>query len=326
MRGGSRIRTRRELKVSLIFLAIVALLPLVVKVPYWLGVLIVSMYFAVVSAAWNLLAGYTGQFSLAPATFAMIGAYSSGLLYHHFQVSPWIGIPVGVVVAALIGFILGVVVLRLRGPYLALTTLSFAEITRLVIGNSYDVTRGDLGLSVPAIFESRLAYYYLFLAVLVAVQLGLYILVRSRAGLYLQAIRDDDVAAAGRGVNVVRWKTVSFSLSSAICGLAGGIYVHFIMLASPEIGLVLQTGLVMSMVVIGGMGTLVGPVLGAFLVEVASEAFRDWGLSHMLVFSLMVILIGRFFRDGLWGLFDRLRDRRPAVGRAPAAVERGGSA
>jgi len=325
MKGGSRIRTRRELRVSLIFLAIVALLPLVVKVPYWLGVLIVSMYFAIVSAAWNLLAGYTGQFSLAPATFAMIGAYSSGLLYHHFQVSPWIGIPVGVVAAALIGLLLGVVVLRLRGPYLALTTLSFAEITRLVIGNSYNVTRGDLGLSVPAIFESRLAYYYLFLAVLVAVQLGLYILVRSRAGLYLQAIRDDDVAAAGRGVNVVRWKTVSFSLSSGICGLAGGIYVHFIMLASPEIGLVLQTGLVMSMVVIGGMGTLIGPVLGAFLVEVASEAFRDVGLSHMLVFSLMVILIGRFFRDGLWGLFDRLRDRRPAVGRAPAAVGRGGS-
>lgn len=325
MKGGSRIRTRRELRVSLIFLAIVALLPLVVKVPYWLGVLIVSMYFAIVSAAWNLLAGYTGQFSLAPATFAMIGAYSSGLLYHHFQVSPWIGIPVGVVAAALIGFLLGVVVLRLRGPYLALTTLSFAEITRLVIGNSYNVTRGDLGLSVPAIFENRLAYYYLFLAVLVAVQLGLYVLVRSRAGLYLQAIRDDDVAAAGRGVNVVRWKTISFSLSSAICGLAGGIYVHFIMLASPEIGLVLQTGLVMSMVVIGGMGTLIGPVLGAFLVEVASEAFRDVGLSHMLVFSLMVILIGRFFRDGLWGLFDRLRDRRPAVGQAPAAAERGGS-
>jgi branched-chain amino acid transport system permease protein len=324
MRGGSRIRTRRELKVSLIFLAVVALLPLVVKVPYWLGVLIVSMYFAVVSAAWNLLAGYTGQFSLAPATFAMIGAYSSGLLYHHFQVSPWIGIPVGVVAAALIGLLLGVVVLRLRGPYLALTTLSFAEITRLVIGNSYNVTRGDLGLSVPAIFESRIAYYYLFLAVLVAVQLGLYILVRSRAGLYLQAIRDDDVAAAGRGVNVVRWKTVSFSLSSGICGLAGGIYVNFIMLASPEIGLVLQTGLVMSMVVIGGMGTLIGPVLGAFLVEVASEAFRDVGLSHMLVFSLMVILIGRFFRDGLWGLFERLWDRRPAVGRAPATVERGG--
>jgi branched-chain amino acid transport system permease protein len=324
MKGGSRVRTRRELRVSLILLAIVALLPLVVKVPYWLGVLIVSMYFAIVSAAWNLLAGYTGQFSLAPATFAMIGAYSSGLLYYHFQVSPWIGIPVGVVAAALIGFLLGVVVLRLRGPYLALTTLSFAEITRLVIGNSYDVTRGDLGLSVPPIFESRLAYYYLFLAVLVAVQLGLYLLVRSRGGLCLQAIRDDEVAAAGRGVNVVRWKTISFALSSAICGLAGGIYVHFIMLASPEIGLILETGLVICMVVIGGMGTLIGPVVGAFLVEISSEAFRDVGVSHLLVFSLMVILIGRFFREGLWGLFDRLRDRVLAVDQARDAAERGG--
>ena len=79
MKGGSRVRTLRELRVSLIFLAVVALLPLVVRVPYWLGVLIVSMYFAIVAAAWNLLAGYTGQFSLAPATFAMIGGYSSGL-------------------------------------------------------------------------------------------------------------------------------------------------------------------------------------------------------------------------------------------------------
>jgi branched-chain amino acid transport system permease protein len=324
MKGGSRIRTLRELRVSLVFLAVLALLPLAVTVPYWVGVLIVSMYFALVSAAWNLLAGYTGQFSLAPATFAMIGAYSSGLLYHHFRISPWVGIPVGVAASGFIGFLLGVVVLRLRGPYLALTTLSFAEIIRLVIGNSYTVTRGDLGLSVPAIFENRLAYYYLFLLVLVVVQVGLYLLVRSRAGLYLQAIRDDDVAAAGRGVNVVLWKTASFALSSAICGLAGGIYVHFIMLASPEIGLVLQTGLVMSMVVLGGMGTLIGPLLGAFLVEISSEAFRDVGLSHMLVFSLMVILVGRFFREGLWGLLERLRDRRSLITQ-PSVTPEGGA-
>jgi branched-chain amino acid transport system permease protein len=324
MKGGSRVRTLRELRVSFVFLAVVALLPLVVRVPYWLGVLIVSMYFAIVAAAWNLLAGYTGQFSLAPATFAMIGGYSSGLLYHHFQISPWVGIPVGVVACGVIGFLLGVVVLRLKGPYLALTTLSFAEIIRLVIGNSYTLTRGDLGLSVPAIFEDRLAYYYLFLLVLVVVQLGLYVLVRSRAGLYLQAIRDDDVAAAGRGVNVVLWKTASFSLSSAICGLAGGIYVHFILLASPEIGLVLETGLVLSMAVIGGMGTLVGPLLGAFLVEISSEAFRDVGLSHMLVFSLMVILVGRFFREGLWGLLERLRDRRSLTPHPSVTPEEGG--
>lgn len=308
MKGGSRIRTLRELLASIGFLLAVAVLPFFVEVPYWRGVLIVAMYFALVSAAWNLLAGYTGQFSLAPAAFAMIGGYGSGLLCYHFGASPWVGIPAGILLAAAIGLLLGRIVLRLRGPYLALTTLSFAEIIRLVISNEYNTTRGDLGLSVPPIFQHQLAYYYTFLGVLFVVQIGLYFLVRSRAGLYLQAIRDDDVAASGRGVRVVFWKTFAFTVSSAVCGLAGAFYVHFIRLASPEIGLILQTGLIISMVVIGGMGTLIGPLIGAFLVQLSSEALREVGLSHMLFFALLVILVGRFFRSGLWGGIDRLRE------------------
>src|SRR5690606_33355344 len=104
---------------------------------------------------WNLLAGYTGQFSLAPATFAMIGAYTTGLLGTYYNVPPLIGIVAAIVVAGLVGLLLGRAVLRLNGPYLALTTLSFAEIMRLVASNSIDITRGDLGLSVPGIFNNR---------------------------------------------------------------------------------------------------------------------------------------------------------------------------
>jgi len=325
MRGGSRIRTVRELRVSILFLAIVAVLPYFVIVPYWRGVLIVAMYFALVSAAWNLLAGYTGQFSLAPAAFAMIGGYGSGLLCYHFGISPWIGIPCGTLAATVIGLMLGRIVLRLRGPYLALTTLAFAEIVRLVISNEYEITRGDLGLSVTPLFEHQLNYYYLFLFLLVVVQIGLYYLVRSRAGLYLQAIRDDDLAASGRGVNVVLWKTVSFAVSSGICGLAGAFYVHFIRLASPELGLILQTGLVIAMVVIGGMGTLIGPLIGAFLVQLSSEALREVGLSHMLFFALTVILFGRFFRSGIWGGIDFLRDKWETRSESKEIMEAGGS-
>ncbi len=141
-------------------------LPVFIVNEYWRGVLIVSMYFAMLAAGWNLLAGYTGQFSLAPATFGMIGAYTTGLLSYHFGASPPIGIPAAVLVAALIGLALGRIVLRLRGPYLALTTLSFAEILRLVISNSIEITRGDLGLNVPGLIDSRLAWYYFMLAVL----------------------------------------------------------------------------------------------------------------------------------------------------------------
>jgi branched-chain amino acid transport system permease protein len=308
----SQNRVAVEFRLSLAFLAVIALLPLAISNPYWLGVLIVSMYFALLAGGWNLLAGYTGQFSMAPACFAMIGGYTTALLSYHWHVSPWLGMLASVIVAAVIGMALGRIVMRLRGPYLALTTLSFAEIMRLVIGNSYEFTRGDLGLNVPGLFEERLAYYYLFLAVLVLMQVGLFLLMRSKAGLYLQAIRDDEIAAASRGVNVVFWKTSAFTLSTAVSGLAGALYGHFSQLVSPELGLILQTGLVICMVVIGGIGSLVGPLIGAFLVYVSSEFLRAAGGIQLIVFALLVIIFARFFREGLWGLARRAFARRAA--------------
>jgi branched-chain amino acid transport system permease protein len=301
-----------EFRLSLGLLALVAIAPLAIDNPYWQGVLIVSMYFALLAAGWNLLAGYTGQFSMAPACFAMIGAYATGLLAYHWKVMPSLGIPASILAAGAIGAILGLIVLRLRGPYLALTTLSFAEIMRLVIGNSYGFTRGDLGLNVPGLLESRLAWYYVFVTVLLAAQSGLYLLLRSRAGLFLQAIRDDEVAAASRGVDVVLWKTVAFTLSTALSGLAGAMYAHFSQLVSPELGLISQTGLVICMVVIGGIGSLIGPLAGALLVYVSSEILREVGGIQLIVFALLVILIARFFREGLWGLARRFL-RRAAV-------------
>jgi branched-chain amino acid transport system permease protein len=308
----SHQRLSQELIGSLALLALVALVPAVVRNDYWLGVLIVSMYFVLLSAGWNLLAGYTGQFSLAPATFAMLGAYGTGLLAYHWQVSPWLGIPAGILVAALIGMALGRIVMRLRGPYLALTTLSFAEIMRIVIGNSYEFTRGDLGLSVPGLTDVRLVWYYVFLAVVIAVQLGLYALLKSRAGLYLQAIRDDEIGASSRGVDTVFWKTASFTISTAISGLAGVMYAHFSQLVSPELGLILQSGLVICMVFIGGIGSLIGPLIGAFLVYLSSEALREVGGIQLIVFSILVILVARFFREGLWGLVRRMLGERAA--------------
>jgi branched-chain amino acid transport system permease protein len=317
--GGTRARMRTELLVSLGILAAVALLPAIVANEYWRGVFIVSMYFAMLAAAWNLLAGYTGQLSLAPAAFGMIGGYVTGLLSYHYNAPPMVGIPAAIVVSGLIGFVLGRIVLRLRGPYLALTTLSFAEIVRLIISNSIEITRGDLGLNVPGIFDHRLAYYYAMLAVLLAVQLGLYFLLRTPAGLYLRAIRDDEIAAASRGVKIVLWKTNAFTLSAAISGLAGALYGHFAQFVSPELGLISQTGIIISMVVIGGLGTLPGPIGAAFLVYIASEFLRGFGGYQLIVFALLVIIFSRFFREGLWGLLRRAFERaraRPATAQA----------
>jgi branched-chain amino acid transport system permease protein len=317
----SNRRLRIEFIVSLAILLAVAVLPAIVKNAYWQGVIVVSMYFAMLAIAWNILAGYTGQFSLAPAAFGMIGAYSTGLLAYYYNTGFAIGIPAAITVSGLIGLVLGRIVLRLRGPYLALTTLSFAEIMRLVISNSIDFTRGDLGLNVPGIFQGRLPYYYMMVLVLLIIQAGLFYLLRSRAGLYLRAIRDDEIAAASRGVRIVYWKTFAFTLSAAICGLAGALYGHFAQFVSPELGLLQQTGVVISMVVIGGLGTMVGPLIGALLVYVASEFLRDVGNYQLVVFALLVIIFARFFRAGLWGILLALfgiRAPRP-VAVAPAA-------
>ena len=298
-------RLATDLRAALAIVAVLALLPLAVSSTYWLGVLVVSIYFALLALGWNLLAGFTGQFSLAPAAFAMIGAYVTALLNYHLKAPLAIGIPAAVVGTALLGWVLGRVVLRLKGPYLALTTLSFAEIARVVIGNSYVFTRGDQGLNVPTLMESRVGYYYLFLGVLALVLLIVHRLMRGRAGRFWLAIRDDEIGAESRGINVVRYKTLAFALSCAICGLAGSLYGTFSQLVSPELGLLLQTGLVISMVVIGGMGTLTGPIVGALLVYASSEWLRSVGNIQLIVFSALVIIFARFFRTGLWGLATR---------------------
>src|SRR5690606_39544298 len=155
-----RSKLSQEMRLSLVVIVLLALAPAVVTSPYWLGVLIVSMYFAMLSTGWNLLAGYTGQFTVAPAAFAMLGGYTTGLLAWHWNVPLAIGVPLSFVIPGIIGLALGRIVLRLSGPYLALTTLSFAEIVRLLIYNSIDFTRGDQGLNVPGLVESRTAYYY----------------------------------------------------------------------------------------------------------------------------------------------------------------------
>jgi branched-chain amino acid transport system permease protein len=306
--GGNR-RTALEFRAALLALVAAALVPAFVQNAYWLGVLIVSMYFAILAGAWNLLAGYTGQFSLAPAAFALMGAYATGLLGNNSSLPPLVTIPFAIIATGLIGLALGRVVLRLSGPYLALTTLSFAEIVRLVASNSINVTRGDLGLPVVGLFTNRIGWYYLFLATLALLVVLLYLLLRSQAGLFLQAIRDDEVAAARSGVDVVFWKTVAFAISSAACGLSGALYAHFAELVTPDLGTVGQTGLVVSMTVIGGMGTLVGPLVGAFLVYLVSEWLRDVGGYQLIVFSALVIVFARFFRSGLWGIVTGLHRR-----------------
>ena len=302
-------RLRFDMGAALAICAALALVPLFVSGPYALGIILVSIYFAIIALGWNLLAGYTGQFSLAPAAFAMIGGYTTALLGHYLHVPLALGIPAAIVSTALFGWVLGKLVLNLSGPYLSLTTLAFAEIARVVIGNSHEFTRGDQGMHVATLTQSRIGYYYIFLGTLVAVLVLLYGLLRGRLGRFMMAVRDDPVGASSRGIDVVRIKTIAFCISCALCGLAGSLYGTFSQLVSPELGLLQQTGLVLSMVVIGGMSSLTGALLGALLVYLSSEWLRGFGDVQIIVFALLVILFARYLPGGLWGLAARLLQR-----------------
>ena len=293
----------------LIVLLLMCFLPLLDLSDYTLGILIVAMYLAIVAMSWNLLAGYCGQFSMAPAAFAMIGGYIVGLSDFHAQLSLWLSVPLAIVGTALLGALLGLTVTRLKGPYLSLTTLSFAEISRVIISNSHEYTRGDQGLNVPSMMNDRLSYYYFFIVLVLLTGVFIYWLMRSKLGGFLLAIRDDQEGAESKGIDIVFYKLVAFTISCSLCGFAGAMYGSFSQLVSPEMGLLQQTGLVISMVVIGGIGSLTGPVIGAILVYLGSEWLREIGNIQMIVFAFVVIIFARFFRTGIWGFCLGLKQR-----------------
>lgn len=278
-------------------------LPLVLGA-YHLHVVIVGLFYMMMASSWNLLAGYTGQVSFAHAAFAGIGAYTSGILAVKFGVSPWAGVIAGTAVAALVGFGVGVLCLRMGGIYLSLTTLGFSEILRIVITNEFEITRGTMGLQVPGLVAvySKAAYFYILLGGAVLTLIVLHKMIYSNMGLNFRAVQNDERAAASLGVNVVRVRVIAFTVSSALAGMAGGLYGHYLLLITPEIPSLDQQFLVLSMTVIGGMGSFVGPIVGAFSLEILSEYIRAYGEYHVLAFGLVALIVARFAPNGLVGI------------------------
>jgi branched-chain amino acid transport system permease protein len=290
---------------------------------YWLRVWATALYYVVLASSWNLLLGYSGQLSFAHAAFAGIGAYTAGLLYRYTGLTPLLGVLFGGAAAAVLGRFLGLMCLRLRGPYLALMTLGFSEILRLAAQVEYRVTRGSLGLQVPYLYggngETHTAGYYTLLGLTLVTLVVLYRLVHSEAGLYLKAIREDEDAAAVMGVDVVRWKVDAFVISSLFAGLAGGLYAHlFVRVVAPQMLLLSEMGLILAMAIVGGLGTLTGPVIGAVSLVLLQEEMRDISpQAHLLLFAVLIIVVMKFFRQGLFGLISAVLTRWGWLSKAP---------
>jgi len=290
-----------------IVLALGLAVPLLIE-GYWLRVAATALYFATLASSWNLLLGYAGQLSFAHAAFAGIGAYTSGLLAYHFGVPPLVGVVLGTILAAAMGYLLGRMCLSLRGPYLALMTIGFSEILRLVAQIEHEVTRGSLGLQVDYLWGDGLAGhmggYYVMFGVTAGTLYIIWRLVNGRIGLYLKSIREDEDAAEALGVDVTKWKVNAFVVSAALAGLAGGVYSHlFVRVVAPQNLLLSEMGLILAMAIVGGVGSFLGPVLGAVALVFLQEELREISPhAHLLLFAILVIVTMRFFREGLYGL------------------------
>jgi branched-chain amino acid transport system permease protein len=308
----------RRLGYSLVAYAALGWLPWTVS-EYQTHVLTTSLYYVVLAVGWNLLAGYTGQFSLAHHTFAGIGAYVSALLILYARVPILVGIAAGVVAAAIIGYGLGTLCLRMRAIYLALATWAFAESVRLLITVEYQVTRGDLGLATPFLFGTPRSkgYYYVFLGLALAAVLAAWQIVHSRVGIYMRAIRDDEEAAAVMGVDTFKWKRFVFAASAVFAATAGGFQGHYVGLLSPTPMKFNEMAMIVIMVIVGGLRTFPGPILGAVFTELLFEWLRAWGEVRMVLFALLVIVVARGYPAGLAGVFAaagrRLAARLPRL-------------
>ncbi|MCI0528522.1 MAG: hypothetical protein L0Y56_13870 [Nitrospira sp.] len=273
---------------------------------YAIDVLTLTGIYVVLALGLNIVVGLAGLLDLGYIAFYAIGAYTYALLSVHYGVSFWIGMPLGGMTAAVFGMILGLVTLRLRGDYLAIVTLGFIQIVHLVLNNWDSVTNGpngilNIGRPTLGIFELQqpIHFYYLILAIALVALGVVYRLDQSRIGRAWIAIREDEVAAAAMGIPTIRFKVLAFTLGATWAGIAGSFFAAKFAFISPESFTFFESVFVLSMVVLGGMGSMAGAILGASLLVILPEFLRGLADFRMLFFGMLLVLMMIFRPKGL---------------------------
>ena len=305
---------------------VIGLLPMVLTDSYWQTNLVVCAVNVLLAIGLDFVLGYAGQLNLGQSAFYGIGAYASTLLITQLGVPFWIAFICGVLLSGVAGIFLSVFAVRLRGHYLAIASLGFAVITYQVLLNWISLTQGPLGIygiapppplklpGLPVIEFSNLGnLFYLTAGFALLTYILLDQLVRSPVGETLTAIREDEVSAASLGINCPRWKVFAFAISSAVAGAAGCFYASFVGTLVPDAFFITESFTVLAMVIVGGMGTLIGPVLGAILLTILPELLRGIGDLRLIVYGISVTLVVLFMPGGMVQaghiVAGRLRDR-----------------
>jgi branched-chain amino acid transport system permease protein len=281
------------------FGALIVLWPLIFgRQPYVLRTSVMVLLYVVLALSLNFVLGFAGQLSMGHAAFYAVGAYTTALLMVNFKMSFWIAILASAIVAALFGFILGMPTLRLKGDYLAIVTVGFGEIVRLILINWTDVTRGPAGIpGIPSpklfgmVLKSNTHYYYL---ILILAALAIIIsnrLLNSRLGRGLIAVRDDEIAAEAMGINATYLKVLAFVLGAAVAGMAGSFFGTFVHYVNPDNFTYMESVVILCMVVLGGVGSVPGVIVGALVLTVLPEALRDIATYRYAIYGILLALM-----------------------------------
>ena len=283
-----------------IFVLTLLVLPLLIPDPYLLRILILTSIFAILAASWDLLSGFTGQMNFGHALFFGVGAYASALLNKHLGIPPWGSIPFGAMAAVVAGLVVGIPCLRLRGTYLALTTLAFPIILMGIVFAFPDITGGELGISgLDRIVRSRVGLYYIAVVSMLVLVSVMWKITDSNIGIIFHAIREDEVAVRSSGINTTRYKLMAFCLSGFFAGISGGLYAHFMRIAGPSTLEVSMSFQVVIWAVFGGIVSIWGPVGAVFILFPLMEFFRFWPEFRMLLFAIVILLILLYMPQGL---------------------------
>lgn len=312
---------RRTLMMALFGLLVVATLafPLVFTMPYHRDLAIKVLLFAMLAQAWNILAGYCGQVSLGHAVFFGAGAYTSSALQMAFGVNPWLGMVIGVVLAVALSQVIGYPCFRLRGHYFAIATIAIGEIIHTLAIN-WEFIGGARGLTLRiqkdslAAFQfhgTKYLYYYIILAMMAVCFYVTWRVERSRLGYYLKAVREDAVAAQSVGISVTKYKLIAMALSAGFMAAGGTFYAQYLLYLDPDSVFPLSLSiLVCLLTVVGGTGTLWGPLVGSALMLPLSEFTRiKWGGTgsavDLLIYGALLTIMAVFQPAGLVGMFRR---------------------
>jgi branched-chain amino acid transport system permease protein len=304
-------------------LALLAALPLLVRDAYTMRVINVVGINCLLALGLNLVIGVAGQLDAGQAGFYAVGAYAAGILAARFGVPFWLTVLVAAAAAALVALAIGPV-LRLRGVFLAVATLAFGEVVRIVINNWMPVTNGPNGIPgipFPSVagfaFDTDQRYFYLILAWVLGCYVAIDRMAESRVGRAMKAVRDNQDAAEAMGIHALRYKMMAFAVAGAFAGVAGALLAHLQTYISPENFTFLTSIDIIFMVVLGGLGSVPGSIVGALVVTVGPEWLRFLKDYRLIVYALIILGVLVLAPRGLYGGVEWLRRRlAPAAARA----------